>query len=79
MGVANSSEVIVSIKISKDEYLKWYQGTVKSVYTIAVDGRSISFPANILRPFVAHDGISGVFAITFDKENKFKDIQRYQW
>jgi len=41
-----------------------------------IDGKTVHFPANILRPFVTHDGVQGTFAIYFDDNNKFKDIKR---
>ena len=68
-------EVIVSLNISADEYLKLYQGAAKSVYTRTSKGRSIRFPANILQPFVSHQGIKGEFIIRFDRDNRFVDIQ----
>ncbi|MBV1882330.1 MAG: DUF2835 domain-containing protein [Pseudomonadales bacterium] len=74
--MADASNIIISLNITADEYLLWYQGSVKSVYTHALDGRSISFPANILQPFVTRSGIQGRFAIAFDKSNKFVSIQQ---
>ncbi|MEO0444122.1 MAG: DUF2835 domain-containing protein [Pseudomonadota bacterium] len=68
-------QVIVSLKIDADEYLKLYRGTAKSVYTHGHDGQSIRFPANILQPFVTRDGVKGTFRIVFDKENRFQYIE----
>ncbi|MFT6388789.1 MAG: hypothetical protein ACJAUP_002172 [Cellvibrionaceae bacterium] len=70
------SNVIVSLTIAADEYIKLYQGSVRSVYTQTAEGRSIRFPANILQPFVTHEGIKGHFSIEFDQENRFKKICR---
>ncbi|MFL0798304.1 MAG: DUF2835 domain-containing protein [Cellvibrionaceae bacterium] len=70
--------VDISISISAEEFLKLYSGTAKDVVTTARDGRTIRFPANILRPYVLHDGIRGWFRIYFDKENKFQKIERLQ-
>ena len=58
----NTSDIIVSITLSADEYLKRYQGMARSVYTKTLDGRSVRFPAGILQPYVTHNGISGVFS-----------------
>ena len=69
------SEAIVSLNISADEYLKLYQGTARSVYTHTIEGRSIRFPANILQPFVTHNGIRGTFAIQFDRNHRFIGIK----
>jgi hypothetical protein len=70
------SEIIVSLNIGPDEYLKLYQGVARSVFTQTREGRSIRFPANILQPFVGHEGVVGSFKIEFDKENRFKSISR---
>ena len=74
--VMGSHDVIIDISISHDEYLLWYQGTVKNVYTHCIDGRSVRFPAKILQPFVTHNGVRGRFMISFDEHKKFKGITR---
>ncbi|MCG8668948.1 MAG: DUF2835 domain-containing protein [Pseudomonadales bacterium] len=66
----------VSIHITRDEYLKWYQGAAGTVYAQTTAGKSVRFPARILQPFVTHQGVSGTFNIYFDDNNKFKDIRR---
>lgn len=68
--------VTVSLSISSDEYLKAYQGTGKIVLAKDTDGRRVRFPANILRPFVTHSGIHGIFRIEFDDDGKFRRISR---
>lgn len=69
------SEMIVSLNISAEEYLKRYQGAAKSVYAYTLEGRSIRFPANILQPFVSHQGVRGTFVIRFDQDRRFVDIR----
>lgn len=66
----------VSISITRDEYLKWYQGAASTVLATTSTGQKVRFPANILRPFIARDGVSGTFAIYFDENNKFSEIRR---
>ena len=68
--------LVVNLYIDPDEYLRYYSGGASSVSAIAVDGRRVSFPANILRPYVTHEGIRGRFLIQFDKQNKFQSISR---
>ena len=70
------SEVIVSLNIAAEEYLKLYQGAARSVFTKTREGRSIRFPANILQPFVSYNGVVGRFKIEFDEQNRFKNITR---
>lgn len=69
-------EIIVSLHISRDDYLAFYQGQVHNVVARASDGRNIRFPASILKGMVGHEGIHGTFCIRFDDDNKFVDIRR---
>lgn len=71
-----SKKVLVSLSIPADEYLRVYQGSAKKVSAIDNRGRRISFPVNILQPFVSHDGVIGSFAIYFDSDNRFQRIDR---
>jgi hypothetical protein len=68
--------IIVNLSISTDEFQRLYEGTVKTVFAHSVDGRSIRFPAGILRPFVLHNGVHGRFQIDFDDEHRFQSIRR---
>lgn len=68
--------IIVNIAISAEEFQCLYEGNVKTVFAHSIDGRSIRFPAGILRPFVLHTGVRGTFEIEFDEENRFKAIKR---
>jgi hypothetical protein len=71
------NEIIIDIHISVEEYLSRYKNPQCNVSARARDGRSIQFPANILQPFLLHDGIRGSFRISFDNGGKFKAINRY--
>ncbi len=71
------NKVIIDIKIESDQYLKQYQQPNCMVNTRSRDGRTIQFPANILKPFLLHDGIKGSFCIYFDQRGKFQSISRY--
>ncbi len=75
-GECGLRSVIVNLHIPPDEYQRLYAGEAKDVHARSIDGRSIRFPANILRPFVTHAGISGTFAIYFSDENRFVNIER---
>ena len=70
------SYLIVPLRITQEDYLSFYQGAVKLVSAISIDGKTVQFPANILRQFVTLDGIDGTFAIYFDANNKFVEIKR---
>ncbi|WP_271270581.1 DUF2835 domain-containing protein [Aliamphritea hakodatensis] len=69
-------QIIVDISLSSEEFLQHYRGTAKNVVARSRDGRRIRFPAEILRPFLLHSGISGSFVIRFDEGGKFSDIRR---
>lgn len=68
--------IIVPLKIQAEEFQRLYQGNVKDVSARTIDGLSVRFPANILRPYVTHAGIMGTFAIHFSDENKFHSIEK---
>ena len=67
--------LIVDIVITRDEYLRWYQGTAKAILATSRDGRKVSFPAQSLQPYVTHNGIRGSFAIYFDDNNKLQRVE----
>ena len=74
--MAAAQSMRVALRISAEDYKRYYQGSVHNVIARSRDGRSIQFPANILRPFLMHDGISGEFEIFFDRDNKFQGIKK---
>ena len=66
----------ITLDISDDEYILYYQGAVKWVIALTHAGSTIRFPASVLKRFVSHTGIHGVFEISYDKNHKFQDIKR---
>lgn len=70
-------QIDIHLNIPKDELMKWYRQEAKWVTTRAIDGRSVRFPAEVLRPFVGYDGVQGRFTIDFTEEGKFIQIQRH--
>ena len=66
----------VVLNISSYQLSEYYEGTVDSVVARATDGRTVKFPANILRSVVKNDGVYGMFELAFDKHNKFVSIRR---
>ena len=70
------NNIVVDLEISRDKYLILYKGHIKHVKAVARNGQTIRFPANVLQPFVTHEGIRGTFCIFFDVQNKFKSIER---
>jgi hypothetical protein len=66
----------VVLNISSHQLSRYYEGAVDSVVARATDGRTVKFPANILRSVVQDDGVYGMFELAFDKNNKFVSIRR---
>ena len=64
------------LTIGADDYLAYYAGQARTISVTADDGRRIEFPAQHLRPFVAHGGISGYFEIEFDQTHRFRQLRR---
>jgi hypothetical protein len=67
--------LIVDIRITADEYQKYYRVPGTVVTTRSRDGRRVQFPANILQGFISHSGIEGSFRIQFSNDGKFQSIE----
>jgi hypothetical protein len=68
--------VTVRLKISPERFQAYYQGVVEHIVARSTDGRTVQFPARVLRPFLSYQGIQGTFEITFDATLKFQSIRR---
>jgi Protein of unknown function (DUF2835) len=64
------------LAISASKYLAYYEGAADHVLVTLANGQKMQFPADILRPFVSHEGIYGEFVLRVNAENKLEDIQR---
>ena len=64
------------LNVSYDKYLLVYQGHAEYIVTKATDGRTIQFPADIVRPYLTRKGVEGFFEIAFDHYNKFQSIKK---
>lgn len=68
--------VTVELYIEPEEFVRLYEGSARTVVARAEDGRTISFPARILRPYVTGDGVRGRFRIEFGSDNRYRSIER---
>lgn len=66
----------VVLRIFPHELLYYYEGEVDVVVAKTTDGRTIRFPANILRSVVQSNGVHGTFELVFDENHKFVSISR---
>ncbi|MGM0594099.1 MAG: DUF2835 domain-containing protein [Pseudomonadota bacterium] len=64
------------LDLSPERYLRYYQGAARAVSVVSLEGQRLEFPAERLRPFVRHDGVRGLFALTFDDDNRFVSLER---
>lgn len=72
----HTMDIVVTLDIPADEYVRVYQGTAKYVVARSQDGRTVRFPVNILQRFLTRDGIQGVFVLRHDANHKFVSIER---
>ena len=68
--------VQVKLAISSTEFSRYYRGQASNVICKSTDGRTVQFPAAVLRPYLTHDGIFGNFAIEFSEQSKFIGIKQ---
>ncbi len=74
MMIARKQHFYFSLHINQQDFLRYYQGTARSVRVISECGKRLSFPASRLRPFLTHNGISGRFRLTTDSGNRFVEM-----
>ena len=64
------------LNIPAETYRRYYQGQANEVQVRALDGQNLRFPAAILRPYLSHAGVSGLFELEFDENRRFVSLQR---
>lgn len=68
----------VVLNIPAHELVHYYEGVVESVVATTTDGRTIKFPASILRSIVQNNGVHGSFELVFNEHFKFVSISRIE-
>jgi len=64
------------LNLPAETYRQYYQGQANMVQVQALDGQNLRFPAAILRPYLSHAGVSGLFELEFDENRRFISLQR---
>ena len=64
------------LRISPEQYLDYYRGTVRHVIVRSTSGQTVQFPASLLQRFVVKEGIYGDFVLVCDDHNKCIELQR---
>ena len=65
-----------TLHLSAEEYLQYYEGVAKAIQVVSKCGKTIQFPADIMREFVLISGVHGDFIVRLDNNNKFSSIKR---
>jgi len=64
------------LRITAEQYLDYYRGTVRHVMVRCATGQTVQFPASLLQQFVTPEGITGHFALTCDEHHRNSRLQR---
>ena len=64
-----------SIKISANEFLPYYKGTIHNVVVTTNQGIKVQFPAMHLRKYLTVSGIQGNFCLE-TQQNKFLSLSK---
>lgn len=68
--------VKIYLNIPADQMMLYYKGIAQVVHAVTLDGKTVQFPANVLRSVISPQGIHGHFEIIFDEDNRFQQIRR---
>jgi transposase InsO family protein len=69
-------ELYFNLNISREQALRYYQGTARTIIVTVNTGQKVQFPAEHIRPFIEQNGIQGQFSIQFNKDNKLIGLNR---
>ncbi len=64
-----------SMKITTNEFLPYYQGTIQNVVVTTNQGVKVQFPAMHLRKYLTVNGIQGDFCLQ-THQNKFLSLSK---
>ena len=64
------------IRLSAEDCLGYYRGTVHQVVVRCTSGATVQFPAALLKPFVTSTGVQGRFVLSCDEDNRNSVLER---
>ena len=70
-----SGQIEFALNLSREQFMRYYRGSADAVVARSPDGRTVRFPARLLRPFVSHDGVQGRFRLRF-QGHRLLDLNR---
>lgn len=65
----------IDIVIAADELARFYRGSARMVHAHSRCGVRLQFPAQWLRPYVSHQGVSGSFQLVTDPEHRLRSFR----
>ncbi len=71
--------VSFSLSIDAIQVQKYYRGEALSVLATTNDGLKIQFPANLILPYVTHEGIHGHFVLDYQQDGKAVSLQKLKF
>lgn len=66
----------IHLNLTARQCERYYQGGVCSVLATSEEGVRLAFPAAQLRRFVTHEGVNGLFVISFSADYKLVSLTR---
>ncbi len=73
---ANEKKYTFRLRLTQQQFLRYYQGSAHSVQVRSESGQTLQFPAHRLRSFLTADGINGRFALIVDQQNRFIRMEK---
>ena len=74
--MARVHTVHFTLRLSRDALLRWYRGEASAVVVLSEEGVRLQLPAHSLRSFVTAEGISGRFALRYDRSGRQVSLRR---
>ena len=65
-----------SLHLDASEIERYYRGKAQSILVSTTKGLKLQFPANLILPYVARDGVSGRFLLSYDQNGKALSLRR---
>jgi hypothetical protein len=66
------------LSLSRQDLLRVYRGQARSVQAHTLEGRSVQFPASVLRRYVTPEGVHGTFRLHTDRMNRLLSFERLE-
>lgn len=65
-----------SLNLNAAQIKSYYRGKAQNILVKASNGLNVQFPANLILPYVARDGVNGRFLLSYDQKGKALSLKR---